>query len=262
MPVVKIQTIDVLFMIDATGSMAHTIKAAHDRVAELAENLRRQYPTSDVRFGAICYRDPVDLATDRHEWHPFNSDVSTLVQFLHGMNATGGGDGPEDWVGAFRIALDTMEWRDGCCMIIMLSDAPAHGEQFCGYSNHDDQQQPLVEYIQRIARLGICFTGISINNGATQCFSKCRQIYNDEHGRRFSIEFMQTTSHNRHYERTFSACRMSRGAMIAHRSQLRKKTAPKIAPPTPEAASTDLGATLLDILNRTCTEIVEAVKCE
>lgn len=243
-------------MIDATGSMEPTIQAARNRVEELAHNLRAQYPGSDIRFGAICYRDPVDLATDVHEWHPFNSDVSTLVGFLAGIRATGGGDVPEDWVGAFHIALNTMEWRSGCCMIIMLSDAPAHGTQFCGYSNHDDQEQLLTHHLQRIARLGICFTGISIDDRATACFSKCREIYNDSRGPHFSIESMQTRRGQRYCGRTFSACRV-RGKGMLPRAPARLHSSSDVTPPPP-----DLETTLLNILNRTCTEIVEAVKCE
>lgn len=252
MPIECIQEIDVLFVIDATGSMSSMIRAVHDHAEDLARSIRAQYVSSDVRFGAVCFRDPVDSPEDIHEYHPFNSDVATMVAFLAGIDAHGGGDVPEDWCGPLEIALNT-DWRNGCNMIIMITDAPAHGKVFCGYSNHDDQEEPLINAIRQIAARGISFAGISLNNRVYTCFQKCQEIYLESNGFRFCIESMPMMN-ARQPRRTFSACLSS----SARRGMTKRTTAPSI---TREAApAPNLGETLLNILNKTCTEVIEARK--
>ena len=45
------KTMDVMFVIDATGSMSATIQAAHDRASQIAVDLRVKDPDIDFRFG-------------------------------------------------------------------------------------------------------------------------------------------------------------------------------------------------------------------
>jgi hypothetical protein len=99
------KVMDVVFLIDATGSMSSAIKAAHDKAAEMAINLRVKTPNVNFMFGSVCYRDPVDSPSDTHDVHQLNPDIDTLVSFFSTIRPTSGGDGPEDWVGAYRLLL-------------------------------------------------------------------------------------------------------------------------------------------------------------
>jgi hypothetical protein len=89
---------DVLFVIDATGSMSGALKAAHDRAASIASDLRREHPEVDFQFGSVCYRDPIDSRGDIHQVCDFTHNIDDLVKFLATVRASGGGDDPEDWV--------------------------------------------------------------------------------------------------------------------------------------------------------------------
>lgn len=180
---------DVLFVIDATGSMSSAIRAATDRCTTIAEELRREHSSVDIRFGSVCYRDPVDVRGERHEVHPFG-DINSLHSFLKTIVATGGGDGPEDWVGALRHAL-SLEWRDGTRTMIWVADAPAHGRRFCGYENHEDQTELLPPLIQRVAEMQIYFQALDM--GAERTFSEIKQIYEAAGGPQFiSSPFRQS----------------------------------------------------------------------
>jgi hypothetical protein len=140
---------DVLFVIDATGSMSGALRAAHDRAASIASDLRREHPELDFRFGSVCYRDPIDARGDVHQVCDFTPDIDVLVRFLGRVQASGGGDGPEDWVGALRLSLDGVRWRDGQKTMIFIADAPAHGRQFCGHRNHKEEAPKLAPLIVR-----------------------------------------------------------------------------------------------------------------
>jgi hypothetical protein len=182
------KVMDVVFLIDATGSMSATIKAAHDKAAEMAINLRVKNPDVNFMFGSVCYRDPVDSPGDTHEVHQLNPDIDTLVSFFATVHATGGGDGPEDWVGAYRLVLDAIKWRDGPKTIIHIADAPAHGKLYCGSQNHEEESPKLKPLIQTVAKRGILMSCIDINCGASASFDVCKSIYEKAGGCKFSIE--------------------------------------------------------------------------
>ena len=194
---------DVLFLIDATGSMSLSIKAAHDKAQKIALNFRNEYNNINFRFGSICYRDPIDSSSDKHELQKLDTDINQLVAFLDKIQATGGGDGPEDYAGAFELALDKINWKENCPRnIILISDAPAHGKYFCGFNNHEEQTERLVNILKRIANSGIFISAIPINGNENliSCFNKMKEIYDKNIGKiksKFTIEPFGTVEHKK-----------------------------------------------------------------
>jgi hypothetical protein len=182
------KVMDVLFLIDATGSMSATIQAAHDKATEMAINLRVKNPDVDFMFGSVCYRDPIDSPTDVHQMQDLDGNIDSLVSFFSSVQATGGGDGPEDWVGAYKLALDSVTWRDGAKTIIHIADAPAHGNAYCGSVNHEEESPKLQPLIEAVAKRGILISGMDLNYGASASFNVCKDIYDRAGGCRFNIE--------------------------------------------------------------------------
>jgi hypothetical protein len=187
---VEAKQMDVVFLIDATGSMASTINAAHNKASEIANTLRGKNPGVDFKFGSVCYRDPIDSKQDTHEVHHLQSDINALVAFFSTIAANGGGDSPEDWVGAYSLALKQIDWRGGAKAIIHIADAPAHGQEYCGYENHEDESPKLAPLIQEVAKRGILLSCIDINEGASIAFQACQQIYDAAGGPKFSLEML------------------------------------------------------------------------
>lgn len=181
--------LDVLFMIDATRSMDSTIKAAHDKAEDLAFQLNSINRSASYRFGCICYRDPVDYILDIHQVFDFNPDIENFSLFLEKVEAFGGGDIPEDFVGALNSAFEKLSWNpEAKKAIIWIADAPAHGKRFCGEENHQEEEAKLVPLVKRLAEEGFYFVGISLNGGADRTFSEMRSIYNENGGKSFKIE--------------------------------------------------------------------------
>jgi hypothetical protein len=178
---------DVLFIIDATGSMASSIAGAHRKASDLAVELRNASPDVYFRFGCICYRDPVDSPSDVHQVHNLNDDIESLISFLSTVKATGGGDGPEDWVGAYEIALKQIDWGDGAKTIVHIADAPAHGSAFGG-PGHEPEAAKLPPLVRSLAHRRIVMSGLDLDHGATKSFVACKTIYDKAHGPRFDIE--------------------------------------------------------------------------
>jgi hypothetical protein len=189
----KAKTMDLVFLIDATGSMASSLKAAHDKATSLAQLLRDSSPDVDFHFGCICYRDPIDAPSDIHEVLGLSPIVNDLVRFLAGIRANGGGDSPEDWVGAYRLALREISWRDGAKTIVHIADAPAHGQRWGG-PGHEEEASKLVPLIQELAKRRIVLTAIDIHNGAGASFRECKKIYDETQGPGFDYQALDPSA--------------------------------------------------------------------
>jgi hypothetical protein len=117
--------LDVLFLLDATGSMGDEIgqlKASIDSVAERVSSLEG---APDVRFAMTLYRDlGDDFVTATYD---FTSDVAAFRAALVDVVADGGGDYPEALDEGLAEALMLASWRDPGStvqMVFLVADAP------------------------------------------------------------------------------------------------------------------------------------------
>lgn len=173
--------VDIIFCSDATGSMGSWLDAAKTRSKSIADASCSKYPDKSFRFGAIFYRDPIDSAGDSNDYFQPTSNISSLVSFMNPQRPDGGGDGPEDWVGAYRILLNTINWRPGASRaLIHIADAPAHGSDWGGSGSHEDQNSLLHPLIHQCAKQNIFISAINVNSSATPSFNKILEIYRSE----------------------------------------------------------------------------------
>ena len=119
--------LDLVFLIDTTGSMSNEIREAKSRVHDIAAALRAKRPGELVRMGVVAYRDQGDDYVTRIS--PLAHAEEKTFRFLSDLSADGGGDGPEDVLAGLAAALEKMEWREGTGadrLIFLIGDAPPH----------------------------------------------------------------------------------------------------------------------------------------
>ena len=161
------------------GSMSPYIEAAKKKCIEISEELERNYIKKlNFKYGMIFYRDPIDVNSDKHEAFYLN-DINKIKEKIKSVKAYGGGDGPEDWVGAFKIALNTdiIRWRRGIKLIIHIADAPAHGDEFAGKENYTEEGPKLIEQIKNCVNQEIKIFGLFIGQSAKNSFLKFKEYY-------------------------------------------------------------------------------------
>ncbi|MDA9591323.1 VWA domain-containing protein [Alphaproteobacteria bacterium] len=119
--------IDVVFAIDATGSMVWVHRTVRQRMAQLAEYVRGLVPLA--RFGIIAYRDYNDPDFVTRISQP-SFDIQKARSFMSGIDALGGGDHPEAVTQALRDVEGAIGWRSGSQrVVIIIGDAPPHGRE-------------------------------------------------------------------------------------------------------------------------------------
>jgi Mg-chelatase subunit ChlD len=126
-PVTARAHLDLVFLLDTTGSMSGEIREAKERVRELTEALRTARPNERVRVGVVAYKDKGDVYLTKVS--PLSEDVEVSYRFLGGLTADGGGDTPEDVLAGLQAALRELSWDMGPDterQVFIIADAPPH----------------------------------------------------------------------------------------------------------------------------------------
>jgi Mg-chelatase subunit ChlD len=118
--------LDLVFLIDATGSMADEIGRLKSTLHTIAAQVAQLPSRPDTCFGLVAYRDKGDAFLLRS--HDFTNDLGAFQGVLNALHANGGGDYPEALNEAFHETVHRLSWRGSGAtrMIVLLADAPPH----------------------------------------------------------------------------------------------------------------------------------------
>jgi hypothetical protein len=118
--------LDVLFLIDATGSMADEIAKIQSTIFDVAAQIDALPGQPNVRYGMVTYRDRGDAYVT--QTYDFTPEVQAFSYHLSEVYADGGGDTPESLNEALHEAVNGVEWRGGDTvqLIFLVADAPPH----------------------------------------------------------------------------------------------------------------------------------------
>ncbi|HAK59841.1 MAG TPA: hypothetical protein DCO77_05585 [Nitrospiraceae bacterium] len=124
--------LDILFVLDTTGSMGEEIKRLKKTIEIMNLNLISLPSKPTVRFGMVLYKDRKDAY--RTKVVPLTGDLDEFQKALSTVSASGGGDTPEDLQSALKEAIQNIDWnKDGVRLAFIITDAPPHldyGQQY------------------------------------------------------------------------------------------------------------------------------------
>ena len=162
--------------------MASYIQSAKEETKNISEELKTTYPNKNFKYGYIFYRDPIDSKDDVHEIIDLTDNIDTITQKIGKIEAYGGGDYPEDWVGAYKLANEKITWRDGIKLIIHLADDGAHGKLFSIDDKYPKEEAKLIEELVKCAHKGIRIFGYLIQENCRRSFDEASKIYRSNGG--------------------------------------------------------------------------------
>jgi len=152
--------IDVVFVLDTTGSMSGLIQTAKEKIWSIATTMAAAQPAPEIRIGLVAYRDRGDAYVT--QMVDLSSDLDSVYATLMDFQADGGGDGPESVNAALHDAVHKMSWsqRDQAYQVIFLiGDAPPHMDY------QDDVKYPAI--LASAAENGIIVNTIQCGNMPT-----------------------------------------------------------------------------------------------
>lgn len=124
------QVLDLLFMIDTTGSMSDELAYLQIELADVIDEIQTQLGQDfKLRLSVNFYRDEDEEYLVRT--FPFTEDIETALADLAEQAAGGGGDYPEAVTAALDNAIEGHEWSESAVarLAFLVLDAPPHTTQ-------------------------------------------------------------------------------------------------------------------------------------
>jgi hypothetical protein len=137
--------LDVLFLLDATGSMSDEIAQLQGNILSISDQVAALPSHPNVRFGLVAYRDRGDEYVTRV--YDFTPDVQEFQDNLMEVEASGGDDYPESLNEGLHDAIWEPEWRidNTVSLIFLVADAPPHLD----YANDYNYAEEMIEAAHR-----------------------------------------------------------------------------------------------------------------
>lgn len=139
--VVSSGPIDVVIVLDTTGSMRYTIDQARGYAKDLVDKVQRA--ASSARFALVTYRDHPEWTGEPTDYpsrvdQGFTESSAQLKAALDNAEPDGGGDWPESVYSGLQTAVG-LPWRSGVKkVVVVLGDAPPHSpEPVTGLTKED-----------------------------------------------------------------------------------------------------------------------------
>lgn len=118
--------LEIVFVFDSTGSMDSVLSAAKRRIFRMVEVLNALVPSA--RIGIVTYRDRGAAENYVTRSVPVTHDVYQVMNFMHTIEASGGGDFAEAVLDGLKEAT-TQRWQPNSRrVVVLIGDAPPHQE--------------------------------------------------------------------------------------------------------------------------------------
>lgn len=160
-------SIDVVFVLDTTGSMGGLIEGAKQKIWAIANEIAQAQPAPIVRMGLVGYRDRGDQYVTKMT--ELTDDIDTVYADLMAYQAVGGGDTPESVNEALFQAVERFDWttsEKSLKLVYLVGDAP-----------------PKMEYEDDVKYLATCRLayerGININTIQCGRMNETRKIWQE-----------------------------------------------------------------------------------
>lgn len=156
---INITDVDLVFVMDATGSMGREIRDVQDNLLSIVRIVHRLAPSLNVGF--VAFKDRGDeYLTRTFQLTPMtDGNLRRLQSFVRRLRAGGGGDTPEP-VGVALNSAISMNWRSTALgWIVVVGDAPAHKRAWSNIFNVAERfnRRRTTPDVQR--RISTIFTG-------------------------------------------------------------------------------------------------------
>src|SRR5712691_5379114 len=143
----KKATLEMVFVLDTTGSMGGLIEGAKQRIWGIVNEVMQTSSHPAVRIGLVAYRDHGDEYVTKVL--PLTNDLDKVYSTLMDYQAGGGGDTPEDVRRALADGVRRAGWSQVsprlAQIIFLVGDAPPHED----YREEPDTATTTAEAVQR-----------------------------------------------------------------------------------------------------------------
>ncbi len=156
------EPVDLVFVVDSTGSMRDDIDAVKADMRSIMAELTATNP--DRQIGIVVYRDVGEEYVSKTVLS-LTADEEAIVEAIGSIEVDAGGDTREHVYAGIDTALSEQPWRSGSSQhIVLMGDAPPH----------DDYTDDPRTYDSVIAKATTPPLAVAIHTIGIQCDADCQ----------------------------------------------------------------------------------------
>lgn len=129
-PVSSQKTLEMVFVLDTTGSMGGLLDGAKQKIWSIINEVMQKKDHPRVKVGLVAYRDNGDSYVTQVT--PISEDLDKVYSTLMDFRAEGGGDTPENVRRGLADGVDKAGWsksnENTAQIIFLVGDAPPHND--------------------------------------------------------------------------------------------------------------------------------------
>ena len=173
-------SLDLLFIVDKTGSMQPYIDEVKQNMINIINGIIKECPGIDINLGFVGYGD----FYEGYYNISFTKDHNYIKRIINNVYASGGGYPyypDEDVAFGLELALNK-DWKSNAKLAVFIADATAHGEKYGGHkvSSYYPQRREPDEMVMEMAEKSISLFCLKITNDTDIMFNIFRDIYNEK----------------------------------------------------------------------------------
>jgi Mg-chelatase subunit ChlD len=179
-PRTSTKRVEVVFVLDTTGSMGGLIAAAKEKIWSIASTLAQARQAPEISMGLVAYRDRGDQYVT--QVIDLNKDLDSMYAKLMEFRADGGGDTPESVNQGLDDAINKISWSQDANtyrVVFLVGDAPPHMDY------QDDVKYPTT--VAAAAAKGIVVNTIQCG-AMRETVKPWQEIAALGHGRYFTVD--------------------------------------------------------------------------
>jgi len=197
-------SLDLLFVMDITGSMYPYVEEAKKNIIDIINRIVNGCPGIDINLGFIGYRDIEEEITGDIIDIEFTKNHTELKNNIRLIYANGGGDLPEDVAWAFEKALNK-SWKSNARFIVFVADAPNHGDKYNNgegldvyyYDDYTDgipDRRDLEDIIKELADNGVSLFCMKLTEDTDKMLEIFGDVYKNYEKSQFQIVSMDSVN--------------------------------------------------------------------
>ena len=180
-----------MFILDLTASMDIWLNEIKINIKNIIEEITLNNPGSNIRLSFIGYRDFYTKEEKREYFiKEFTDKINEVKDYISTLDCLGGGDLPEDLIGAMKLALN-MKWESKAKYALLICDAPCHGRKYHNliydkFEDGDPEGTSLEYLIEQFKLKEINLYCLEIGKYNEKMFDIMKKVYNDDN--KFHVE--------------------------------------------------------------------------
>ena len=184
--VIDTAQVEIVFCLDATGSMSGLIGTAKEKIWSIVTSIVQDTIPTEVKLGMVFYRDRGDAFVTKYI--DLTPDIDSVYEELLAITATGGGDAPESVNQALFEAVTKNSWSQDAITyktVFLVGDCPPH-------MDYEDEVQ-YMETCELAKEKGIIINTIKLGNGCPDAIPHFKNIASCSEGTYLHLDQMPMT---------------------------------------------------------------------